>query len=285
MSAGPHTGLWNMATMSGDATLGPKNPVLEDYRSDPGEGFWKKFPVCNLPEKAMSPTVIGALKAKIVENSSAMLSSEIERGEKVIENLKNGASFFQKGPLPSCYVDNTASTFKNGESVTDVVASWVKAGFAAGPFPDPLMPGFRVNSLAAIPQGEKVRSVLNVSLPKNLSFNSNVKEESLEKVFLTFPYGLWEACLDGKTGHERCLQKRSMQSNRLEAAGLRMVEQILYWDTTDFWGKDICVQFRHPWSCDPGFGSDPALNSKISGTETIGQCSHCGSIQNETLVH
>ena len=162
----------------------PETPVLDNYRTDPGEEFWDKFPTCPLPERAMSRIVTGALNAKIVENSSAMLKTEIERGGRVIENLKNGASSFQKGPLPSCYVENTASTYKNGESVTDVVASWVKAGFAAGPFPVPPVPGFRVNSLAAIPQGEKVRPVLNVSLPKNLSFNSNVKEEALEKVFM-----------------------------------------------------------------------------------------------------
>jgi hypothetical protein len=162
----------------------PEVPALKDYRSDPGEEFWKKFPKSSLPEKAMSRIVISALNAKLIENASAMLSTEMARGGRVIENLKNGASSFQKGPLPSCFVDNTVSTYKNGESVTDVVASWVKAGFAAGPFQTPPLAGFRVNSLAAIPQGEKVRPVLNVSLPKNLSFNSNVKEESLEKVFM-----------------------------------------------------------------------------------------------------
>jgi len=41
-----------------------------------------------------------------------------------------------------------------------------------------------VNSLAAIPQGTKVRPVLNVSLPQDLSLNSNVREEALEKVYM-----------------------------------------------------------------------------------------------------
>ncbi len=91
----------------------PEIPVLENYRSDPGEEFWKKFPKSSLPEKAMSRIVISALNAKLAENGSAMLNSEISRGGRVIENLKNGASSFQKGPLPSCFVDNTASTYKN----------------------------------------------------------------------------------------------------------------------------------------------------------------------------
>jgi hypothetical protein len=37
----------------------------------------------------------------------------------------------------------------------------------------------------AIKQGEKVRPVLNLSLPKNCSFNSNVDEEKLEKVYMS----------------------------------------------------------------------------------------------------
>ncbi len=79
----------------------PEISVMDNYRSDPGEEFWKKFPNSSLPEKAMSRIVISALNAKLVENSSAMLSSEISGGGRVIENLKNGASSFQKGPLPS----------------------------------------------------------------------------------------------------------------------------------------------------------------------------------------
>ena len=85
----------------------PEVPALKDYRSDPGEEFWKKFPKSSLPEKAMSRIVISALNAKLIENASAMLSTEMARGGRVIENLKNGASSFQKGPLPSCFVDNT----------------------------------------------------------------------------------------------------------------------------------------------------------------------------------
>jgi hypothetical protein len=53
-------------------------PVLDNYRTDPGEEFWDKFPTCPLPKKAMSRIVTNALNAKIVENSSAMLKTEIE---------------------------------------------------------------------------------------------------------------------------------------------------------------------------------------------------------------
>ncbi len=57
----------------------PEIPVLKNYRTDPGDEFWEKFPTCPLPDMAMSRIVTGALNAKIVENSSAMLSSEVAR--------------------------------------------------------------------------------------------------------------------------------------------------------------------------------------------------------------
>jgi hypothetical protein len=162
----------------------PEIPTLYNYRSDPGVDFWKKFPTCTLPEKAMSRIVISALRKKLLDAGPVLTRSEAERGGRVLKNLEFGADSFQKGPLPSCFVQNTASTYKNGVAVTDVVASWVKAGFAAGPFLEPPLANFIVNSLAAIPQGEKVRPVLNVSLPEQNSFNSNVREGALEKVFM-----------------------------------------------------------------------------------------------------
>jgi hypothetical protein len=62
----------------------PEIPVLENYRSDPGEELWKKFPKSSLPEKAMSRIVISAFNAKLAENGSAMLNSEISRVGRVI---------------------------------------------------------------------------------------------------------------------------------------------------------------------------------------------------------
>ena len=44
------------------------------------------------------------------------------------------------------------------------------------------MKNFRVNSLMAIEQATKIRPVLNVSLPKDYSFNDNVESDALEKI-------------------------------------------------------------------------------------------------------
>ena len=50
----------------------------------------------------------------------------------------------------------------------------------------PPFPLFRVNSLMAIVQGPTVMPVLDVSLPKLLSFNDNIEVNAMEKVKLTF---------------------------------------------------------------------------------------------------
>jgi len=84
--------------------------------------------------------------------------------------------------LPSCFVKNTPSTAEFGSDMADAVASWVKKGFASGPFKEPPLPNFRVNCFMAVNQGTKVRPILNISVPENSSFNDNVDVFELEKV-------------------------------------------------------------------------------------------------------
>ena len=89
----------------------------------------------------------------------------------------------QKCPaLPACFSKNTRSTTVYGECVADTVASWVKAGYAAGPFEQPPLHDFRTNCLMAVDQGHKIRPILNVSAPEDHSFNDNVDELLCEKV-------------------------------------------------------------------------------------------------------
>jgi len=66
--------------------------------------------------------------------------------------------------------------------ITDTVASWIKKGFVSGPFKSPPLPHLRVNALMAVDQKDKIRPVVNLSLPTNASFNDNVDTEKLEKV-------------------------------------------------------------------------------------------------------
>ena len=61
----------------------------------------------------------------------------------------------------------------------------MKSGFAAGPLDSPPLSKFRVNSLAAVPQNCKVRTVINVFESEGFSFNDNIDENKLEKVKMT----------------------------------------------------------------------------------------------------
>jgi hypothetical protein len=58
----------------------------------------------------------------------------------------------------------------------------VKQGFVCGPFDQPPVNRFRVNPLMAVEQDDKVRLVMNVSLPENASMNDNIEETKVEKV-------------------------------------------------------------------------------------------------------
>jgi hypothetical protein len=168
-----------------------------DYSKAPDAGFWKTFPTCSLPEKAFSRIFVEKLEEKLTKRKDLLLECDCKRGVRCIKNLREGAEAFQKTVLPPCFVANAPSAIRHGVEVTDAIACWVKAGFAAGPFDSPPLENFRVNSLIAIPQGPKVRPVLNVSLPQGKSLNSNVKENKLEKVSMCsarcFSYSIMDA--------------------------------------------------------------------------------------------
>ena len=125
------------------------------------------------------------LKEKLDSNRSSLSTTQYGRGLKAVEYLQIGAPAFQKSSLPSCFMKNDPKTEKNGGLVTDTIATWVKKRIVSGPFDSPPFQRFRVNGLMAIEQSEKIRIVLNASLPDNLSFNSNIDSVKLEKVHMS----------------------------------------------------------------------------------------------------
>ncbi len=100
-----------------------------------------------------------------------MTKAQVSRSSRIIEYLKFGAPAHQSKPLGSCHVENSKKTTSNGQVVTDNIATWIVKKYAAGPFNSPLCSLFRTNQLLAVIQPSKVRPVLNVSLPKDDSFN------------------------------------------------------------------------------------------------------------------
>ena len=156
--------------------------ILDDYSIPASESFWDTFPK-NMSLDGSKTTLDTNAFSELLENSSEVLTTaEIMRGEKSVRFLCEGGPAYQKTTLPGCFVENAPSAVKFGDIVTDNIATWIKKDFVSGPFACPPLDNFRVNSLMAVDQNEKVRLVLNVSLPHNKSFNSNIAEEKMEKV-------------------------------------------------------------------------------------------------------
>ncbi len=172
--------------------------TLKNYHSEPNPSFWQNFPKSDLPTKPNTDINITQFEKLYFETKDMMTECQKSRAERAINNLRLRGSSFQRDPqLPGVYVANAKTTFQYGETITDNIASWVKNGFAAGPFDQPPLKNFRVNSILATKQNEKVRTILNVSLPKGISLNDNVEETKMEKVLMTsarnFGYTLVEA--------------------------------------------------------------------------------------------
>ena len=160
-------------------------PKLQNYEKNPGDLFWKSFPKKDLPveaETSVNPTVVEAELNKV---KNSLTKAEFERGQRAIEYLKKGAPSFIKQNIQGCMVENAMSANRYGAEVTDNIATWIKKGFAAGPFDTPPLPEFRVNPLIAVAQTGKVRPVLDVSRPEGKSLNSAVDDLQVEKVKMT----------------------------------------------------------------------------------------------------
>ena len=163
----------------------PEIPELNSYGTKPGSDFWKVFPFRQMPSEIATKVNAKKLDELLDQLKQKLTPSQFDRGKRVVNNLKVGAPSCQKNPLPAYQAKNADGALKHGREVTDTIAHWVKSGFASGPFDSPPLSKFRVNSLAAVPQDGKVRPVINVSEPKDYSFNDNIDKNKLEKVKMT----------------------------------------------------------------------------------------------------
>jgi hypothetical protein len=113
---------------------------------------------------------------------------------KLIEDLQYGASAYQLYKLPPTDVPNCSSAYEYGQQLTDKIATWVDAGIVKGPFKCPPVPGFRANPLMVVKRGNNFRPIINMSAPKDQSFNDNLDELKIEKVRMStardFSYSL-----------------------------------------------------------------------------------------------
>jgi hypothetical protein len=166
----------------------------------PDKEFWSRFPSEKIPTVINSQINIESLKKEIDCSSELLTLAEMSRAKKCISYLSSGAPAFQKSALGPCSVKNSKDAFEFGIQVTDSIASWIKKCFVAGPFESPPFENFRSNSILAIPQSDKVRICINVSLPKEANLNSNVNKFELEKVEMTSAKLFSYSILDCGTG-------------------------------------------------------------------------------------
>ncbi len=159
-------------------------PIVNDY-ANPPEHFWSSFPTNELSKEPFTRVNVEVLSAELEKNKNSLLISEYMRGLKCVDYLRNGAPLFQRYKLPACIVPNSKAALKHGAEVTDVIATWVSKKFVSGPFSSPPVKGFRANSILAVPQPNKVRVCLNVSLPEGKSLNNCTDPNGFEKVNMT----------------------------------------------------------------------------------------------------
>jgi hypothetical protein len=125
---------------------------------------------------------------------------EKRTAEKLLKNLEGKAPAPLKNVLPGLMEKNAPSALENGEFMTDVLATWIKKGFVAGPFSETPLVNFRANPLMAAVQKTKVRPILNLSSPKGRSFNDAVNEWAVENLLMSTPKAFGESLVKAGPG-------------------------------------------------------------------------------------
>jgi hypothetical protein len=95
---------------------------------------------------------------------------------------------------------NAKTALENGAAMTDVLATWIKKGFVAGPFDYPPTENFRANPLMAAVQRTKIRPIMNLSSPVGASFNDAVNPFDVELLTMSSPKLFAEALVEAGQG-------------------------------------------------------------------------------------
>ena len=228
----------------------PEIPILDCYEGDAGDVFWEKFPKRELPGHPTTRVNIENFESRVLSVKDKMMGTEFSRAERVIQDLKYGASAYQISDLPPLKSYNAKSAFENGALLTDTMATWVKKGFVAGPFETPPMAGFRANPLAAIARNGKVRPILNMSGPVGRSFNDNVDRPKLERLHMGTAKQFGQALLNAgqdavffKIRFGGRLLVGACKSFGLQAAGFLLAGEILSRDPARIWRCSFAWKF------------------------------------------
>lgn len=115
---------------------------------------WSSFPFKGIPCKPETRVNIDALEKLVLENGGKLLQKEVERAERTIDYLRNGAPSLQLKQLKPCLVQNKLTSVEARAAVLKTMGDWIKKGFVADPFKEPPLDDFRVNGMIAIIKGE-----------------------------------------------------------------------------------------------------------------------------------
>ena len=146
----------------------PEIPKLKCYRSKPNLSFWKLFPSNTEASKHVN---IEKLEEKILNCKNSWTIHEKKVANHALKNLKFGTKSYFKDKDPSYSAQNANSSFKNGEMITDTIASWTKKHHVIGPFETSPVKNLQTRPLMAAVQKNKVRPILNLSAPEGSSYN------------------------------------------------------------------------------------------------------------------
>jgi len=215
-----------------------KLPPVASYRLDPGPEFWSKFPCnrCLVGKSSIDPSKLRNLAFSLGFKNQALVDT-------VCRDLVDGADIGCRGParLPSVS-SNAPSAYEFPEQITDSIADWILAGFAAGPFhPDERPPDAKVNGIMCRekPNGS-ARIILNLSAPKGKSVNDGINAED-------FPTSMsstkkWLEILD-RAGRHCVILKLDWASayKHLAVRPQDVILQYFNWLGRDF--AEVCLVF------------------------------------------
>ena len=175
----------------------PEIPSLRCYQRPPKICFWKTFPKYRAKNRVRPRVRLGVLKRLTQKCWFLWNCHQRKIAKNALRTISKGAVTAMKKCLPPIVSKNARSAFAHGELLTDTIAQWVKNKMVAGPFDEPPLPNFRVNPLMAVQQKTKIRPILNLSAPKNFSFNDAVDESRVRKLEMSsaslFAKALWKA--------------------------------------------------------------------------------------------
>ena len=147
----------------------PQIPLLKSYCNGGSSDFWTKFPK-NEEITGKSPYKLDG--EQILQRAITSGVTDLNTVKQVVNDIKFGCDLkVDKNKCKPTKTSNAPSAYKDGQKVTDALATWIQTKIVAGPFDEPPANAI-VNSIQTKdkPNGS-CRIIINQSAPKYKSVN------------------------------------------------------------------------------------------------------------------